>query len=194
MVTCVFKLNVGLNFHFLSHCTFLASIIIVYRTLPMHMSSVDLYKRQAANVVLLLDKTGPQETRPVFIHSQNFYFQFHYKLFCIKEVHLSDKLSLMCPRLWHIEDICISIYVLKCLLNVRHILEKVMSMQHSFEEFSEKQRRVELKSVGNVVTNTMLVESTNRFSLEELCRTQYSLKHFTKPYRQSDPLKNLNFI
>ena len=38
-----------------------------------------------------------------------------------------------------------------------------MSMQHmySFEEFSEKQRRVELKSVGNFVAQTVLVESVN---------------------------------
>ena len=57
----------------------------------------------------------------------------------------------MCPRIWHIEDICIGLYVLKCLLTVQHILEKVMSMQHSFEAFSEKQRRVEFKSVGNFV-------------------------------------------
>ena len=93
----------------------------------------------------------------------------------------------MCPRLWPIEDICIGLYVLKCLLNVRHILKKVMSMQHSFEEFSEKQRRVELKSVGNFVAKAVLVESANQFSLEEVCRTQYSLKYFSKPYRPSDP-------
>ena len=43
------------------------------------------------------------------------------------------------------EDICIGLYVLKRLLNVQHIMEKVMSMQHSFEEFSEKQRRVEFE-------------------------------------------------
>ena len=36
-------------------------------------------------LVLLLDKTGyvSQETIPKFIDSQNFYFHFHYKLFCI---------------------------------------------------------------------------------------------------------------
>ena len=36
-------------------------------------------------LVLLLDKTSyvSQETRPKFIDSQNFYFHFHYKLFCI---------------------------------------------------------------------------------------------------------------
>ena len=60
-------------------------------------------------------------------------------------VHLSDKLLLICPRLWPIENIYIGLYVLKRLLNMRHALEKVtsMSMQHSFEEFSEKERRVE---------------------------------------------------
>ena len=142
-------------------------------------------------LVLLLDKTGyvSQETRLKFIDSQNFYFHFHYKLFCIEAVHLSNKLSLMCPRLWPIEDICIGFYVLKCLLNVWHILEKVMSMQHSFEEFSEKQRRVKLKSVGNFVAKAVLVESANQFSLEEVCGTQYSLKYFSKPYRPSDPLE-----
>ena len=77
----------------------------------------------------------------------------------------------------------------KMVLNVRHILEKVMSMQHSFEEFSDKQRRVELKSVGHFVAKTVLVESANQFSFEELCRTQYSLKYFSKPYRPSDPLE-----
>ena len=84
---------------------------------------------------------------------------------------------------------CIGLYVLKRLMNVRHILEKVVSMQHSFEEFSEKQRRVELKSIGNFVAKTVLVESANQFSLEELCRTQYNLKHFSKPYRPSDHLE-----
>ena len=142
-------------------------------------------------LVLLLYKTGyvSQETRPKFIDSQNFYFHFHYKLFCTKAVYLSDKLSLTCPWVWPIEDMCIGLYVLKRLMNVRHILEKVVSMQHSFEEFSEKQRRVELKSIGNFVAKTVLVESANQFSLEELCRTQYNLKHFSKPYRPSDHLE-----
>ena len=53
-----------------------------------------------------------------------------------------------------------------------------MSMQHSFEEFSEKQRRIELKSVGNFVAKAVLVESANQFSLEELCRAQCSIKYF----------------
>ena len=72
---------------------------------------------------------------------------------------------------------------------MRHILVKVVSMQHSFEEFSEKQRRVSLKSVGNFAVRTVLVESANQFSLEELCRTQYSLKYFSKSYRPSDRLE-----
>ena len=84
----------------------------------------------------------------------------------------------MCPRIWPIEDICIGLYVLKRLLTVLHILEKAMSMQHSFEAFSEKQRRVELKSVGNFVAKAVLVESAIQFSLEELCRRQFSLKYF----------------
>ena len=61
----------------------------------------------------------------------------------------------MCPRIGPIEDICIGLYVLKRLLTVRYILEKVMSMQQRFEAFSEKQRRVELKSVGNFVAQTV---------------------------------------
>ena len=63
-----------------------------------------------------------------------------------------------------------------------------MSMQHSFEEVLEKQRSVELKSVANFVAKTVLVKSANQFSLEELCRTHYSLKYFSKPYRPSDRL------
>ena len=50
-------------------------------------------------------------------------------------------------------------------------LGKVVSMQHSFEDFSERQRRVELKSVGNFGAKTVLVEHANQFSLEELFRT-----------------------
>ena len=57
-----------------------------------------------------------------------------------------------------------------------------MSMQQSFEEFSEKQRRVELKSVGNFIAKTVLVESANQFSLEELCRTHYSMTFFFRSH------------
>ena len=78
-------------------------------------------------------------------------FTFTTSCFISKLCIFFDKLSLMCPPIWPIEDICIGLYVLKRLLTVRHILEKIMSMQHRFEAFSEKQRRVELKSVGNFV-------------------------------------------
>ena len=63
-----------------------------------------------------------------------------------------------------------------------------MSMQHSLS-FQKKQRRVKLKSVGNFVAKTVLVESANQFSLEELCRTQYSLKYFSKQYRPPNPME-----
>ena len=50
-----------------------------------------------------------------------------------------------------------------------------------------------MKSVGNFVAKTVLVESANQFSLEELCRTQYSLKYFfSKPCRPSALWQNLN--
>ena len=53
-----------------------------------------------------------------------------------------------------------------------------------FRKFSEKkQRRVTMKFVGSFVAKRVLIESANKFSLEELCRTQYSLKYFSKPYQ-----------
>ena len=65
-------------------------------------------------LVLLLDKICHvlQETRAKLIDSY-FYFHFHYKLFCIKAVNLSDKLSLSSPRLWPIKDIqvYVSVYI-----------------------------------------------------------------------------------
>ena len=55
-----------------------------------------------------------------------------------------------------------------------------------------KHRRTELESAGNFVAKTVLVESANQFSLEELCRTECSLKYFfTQPYRPSDLLQTL---
>ena len=44
---------------------------------------------------------------------------------------------------------------------------KTVSMQQHLEQFVRKQRRVELKYVGNIVAKTVLVESANQFSLEE---------------------------
>ena len=61
-------------------------------------------------------------------------------------------------------------------------VEKSVSMLQHFEQYVGKQRRVELKSVGNFVAKTVLVESANQFSLEELCRTEYSLKYFFRSH------------
>ena len=38
------------------------------------------------------------------------------------------------------------------------------------------------KYIGNFVAKTVLVESANQFSLEELCRTQYSLQYFFRSH------------
>ena len=69
------------------------------------------------------------------------------------------------------------------------VLKKSVSMQQHFEQFVGKQKRIELKFVGHLEAKTVLDESANQFSLKELCRTQYSLKYFSKPYRPSDPLE-----
>ena len=71
----------------------------------------------------------------------------------------------------------------------KNISSCIVSIQQHFEQCLGKQRRVELKFVGIFVGKTVLVESANQFSLEELCRTQYSLKYFSKPYRPSDRLE-----
>ena len=39
------------------------------------------------------------------------------------------------------------------------------------------------------VAKTVEVESANQFSFEEVCRTQYSLKYFSKSYRPADHLE-----
>ena len=48
-------------------------------------------------------------------------------------------------------------------------------MQQTFEEFSEKQRRVEVKSVEYFEAKTVFVESTNQFLLEEYDTVQLEL-------------------
>ena len=74
---------------------------------------------------------------------------------------------------------------------MRQILKKKLCQCNtvSFEECSEKQIRVELKCDGNFVAKAVLIQSANQFSLEELCRAQYSLKYFSKSYRPSDRLE-----
>ena len=80
-----------------------------------------------------------------------------------------------------------SLYV--CLLNVGTSWKKLCQCNTVSKSFQKKQRRAELNSVGNFVANAVLVESVNQFSLEEVCRTQYSLKYFSTPYLPSDPLE-----
>ena len=88
------------------------------------------------------------------------------------------KARLTCPLYRSTEDICRGInFILTCFQHVTHV-EKSLSMQLHLVQFIGKQRRFELKSVGNFVAKTVLVESANQFSLEELCRTHYSLKYF----------------
>ena len=96
--------------------------------------------------------------------------------------------GLTCPLYRPTEDKCIGIYVFKHVFNAWHMLKTSVSMQHIFEEFSEK-RRVELKYVVKLVAKTVLVESANQFSSEKLCKTRYNLNYFSKPYRPSDRLE-----
>ena len=96
----------------------------------------------------------------------------------MKHNQFYQEARLTCPVNISTEDICIGICVFKRVYNVWHMMKKSVSMLQHFEQFVEKQKRVELKSVGNFVAKTVLVESENKFLLEELCRKQYSLKYF----------------
>ena len=71
------------------------------------------------------------------------------------------------------------------------MFKKSVSMQQYFEKFVGKQRRLEGKHLGISEAEPLRFDCVNQFSLEELCRTQYSLKYFSKPYRPSDRLENL---
>ena len=75
---------------------------------------------------------------------------------------------LTCPLYRSTEDICIGVCVFKRVFNVWHMLKKVCQCNNILNNFLGKQRKVELKSVGNFVAKTVLVESANQFSLEEL--------------------------
>ena len=78
------------------------------------------------------------------------------------------------------------------IVNVHHILENVVSMQHSFEAFLDKLGRVKLKFVGNFIAKTVFIESANQFSLEELCKTDIvQLEIF---WRHIVYLKNTNSV
>ena len=114
--------------------------------------------------------------------SRNFDCQWTLVSFLVKHNQFYREARLTCPLYRSTEDICIGFCVFKRVFNVWHILKKSVSMLQHFEQFVGKQRRVELKSVGNFVAKTVLVESANQFSLEELCRTQYSLKYFFRSH------------
>ena len=76
------------------------------------------------------------------------------------------------------------INVFKRVYNVWYMLKKKCVNATTFwKKIVRKQRRVELKSVGNFVAKKMLAERANQF------RTQYILKYFSKPYRPSDRLE-----
>ena len=69
--------------------------------------------------------------------------------------------------------------------------KKVMSMQLSFEEFSEKQRRVESKSVGDFVAKRVLVEVQISFHWKSCVGHSTAWNIFWKPCRPSDLWQNL---
>ena len=69
-----------------------------------------------------------------------------------------------------------------CFQCVAHV-EKSMSKQQHFEQFVGKQRRLEGKYLGISEAEPLRFDCVNQLSLEELCRTGYSFKYFSKPYR-----------
>ena len=69
-----------------------------------------------------------------------------------------------------------------------HVEKKVL-MQHHFEQFVEKQRILEGKYLDISEANPLRFDCVNQFSLEKPCRTQYSLKYFSKPDRPSNRLE-----
>ena len=67
-------------------------------------------------------------------------------------------------------------------------------MHQHFEQFVGKQRRLEGKYLGISEAEPLRFDCVNQFSLEELCRTQYSLKYFLKPYQPLDRLLKKTLI
>ena len=80
-----------------------------------------------------------------------------------------------------------------CFQRVAHV-EKSVSMQQHCEQFVGKQRRFELKSVGNIVAKTVMVESANQFPMEELCSRQYNLKYYRSHIVHQTVWKNLQYL
>ena len=73
----------------------------------------------------------------------------------------------MAHRKYMYRSLCTSTYF----ESAAHLAKSYINATPFRRVFSEKPRRVELKSVGNFVAKTVLVESANQFSLEELYRT-----------------------
>ena len=109
-----------------------------------------------------------------------------FNLFCIYLINktVTNLPSIMAHRRCMYRSLC------KPFERAAHLENSCVKASQFRRVFLEKQRRVELKSVGNFVAKTVLVESANQFSLEELCGTQYSLKYFSTPFRPSDCREN----
>ena len=75
-----------------------------------------------------------------------------------------------------------------CFQRKTHV-KKRMSMQQRFKQCMGKQRRLEGKYLDISEAEPLRFDCVNQFSLEELCRTQYSLEYFSKPYRPPDRQK-----
>ena len=148
--------------------------------------------------MIVYQKNAPLRYKTTFSESESRNVDCHWTLvsFLVKHNQFFREARLTCPLYRSAEEICLGICVFKRVFNVWHILKKKsVSMYQHFEQFVGKQRRVELKSVGNFVAKTVLVESANQFSLEELCRTQYSLKYFIRSHVDHQTYgKTLNWI
>ena len=92
------------------------------------------------------------------------------------------KNSRICSRLLS-TDMCIGLYV--CLLNVGVLSKKGVSMQRGFEEVLEKQRWLELKSIGNSEAKTVCGKYKSVFIGHSKGRTIISM-----PYRPTNCLSN----
>ena len=61
-------------------------------------------------------------------------------------------------------------------------------MQQHFVQFVGKQIRLEWEYLGISEAEPLRFDCAKQFSLEELCKTQYSLKYFSKSYSPYDRL------
>ena len=99
-------------------------------------------------------------------------------------------IHLICPRLWPVEDICISLYVLKSLLNVRYSLEKGYVDATLFRRVFRKIKKSWIEVCWKFCSLDGVGWRCKSVFKSELCRTQYRLKYFSKLHRPSDRLEN----